>query len=180
MRFTLKAAAVIAVVWITGCADQQPTRFISQPFAPEIADIAAAATQGALLAEIRAATARYHRVEIALAAGYMPATACLPNEGIRYVKPSLVDAVVDPSQPELLLYEALPNGKVHLAGVQFLVPAAAWDALHTSPPTLGEETFLDRRLPPFGALFPNYSLVAWIWLPNPDGTYELFNSSVRC
>lgn len=73
----------------------------------------AAATQGALLAEIRAVTAQYHRVEAAVAAGYVAVTACLPDEGIRYRKAALIDAVVDPTQPELLLYEVLPNGKLH-------------------------------------------------------------------
>jgi hypothetical protein len=174
MGHLCRISVVLATVWTAGCGDQQPVDIISPPAAT------AAATQGGLLGEIRAGTARYHRVEEAVAAGYVAVTACLPNEGVRYVNPALVDTVIDPSRPELLLYQVLPNGKLQLAAVQFLVPAAAWDSSNGSPPTLGEQTFLDRRSPPFGALFPNYTLVAWVWLHNPSGLYELLNPAIRC
>jgi hypothetical protein len=167
---------LMVVGLVGGCGEQHPLDSASPPVIS-----GAAATQGALLAEIRAATAQYQNVEAAIADGYVAATPCLPNEGIRYRKLALIDGVVDPTQPELLLYEVLPNGKLHLAAVQFLVVAAAWDAIHTSPPTLGEQAFMDRRSPPFVAPpFPNYALVVWAWLHNPNGIYELFNPEVRC
>ncbi len=144
-----RVSVVLVAIWAAGCGDQQPGDIVSPGAA------VAAATEGALLAEIRAATARYHRVEEALAAGYVAASACVPNRGIHYVKPALVDTEVDPSQPEALLYQVLPSGQLQLSGVEFLIPAAAWDFSNSSPPILGEQAFVDRRSPPFGASFPN-------------------------
>jgi hypothetical protein len=33
---------------------------------------------------------------------------------------------------------------------------------------LGDQPFMDRRSAPFGAAFPNYSLVVWDWAHNPS------------
>jgi hypothetical protein len=172
-----------------GACDQQPVE-VDSPVAilPPDAFASVAPTQGALLAQIRAATARYHRVEVAEADGYerrrfpfppFDPIPCIEAEGIRYGNLSLFDGVVDPTRPELLLYEPLPNGKLRLAGVQFLVPASEWDSSQGIP-HVGEQPFMDRRLPPWGAPFPNYSLVVWVWTHNPDGMYVLQNPRVTC
>ncbi|HVF38664.1 MAG TPA: hypothetical protein VM939_02115 [Gemmatimonadaceae bacterium] len=141
-----------------------------------------ASTQGSVLAEARAATARFHNVDAAIAAGYVQRTPCLVAEGIRYGKQSLIfDGVIDSSQPELLIYVPTKSGHLRLAAVQYLVPASLWDATNSSPPSLGDQPFMDRRSPPFGSpLGPNYSIVAWVWMHNPSGMYELFNPAVTC
>jgi hypothetical protein len=73
------------------------------------ADVADGAAQNQLIATIRQATARYHRVDAALAAGYELGSPCeaIPGGGIgvHYRKSALFDVVVDPAQPELLVYE---------------------------------------------------------------------------
>ena len=142
---------------------------------------ATASTQGSVLAEARAATAQFHDVNVAIAAGYAQATQCLAGEGIRYRKQSLIfDGVIDVTEPELLLYVPLNDGTVRLAAVQYFIPSALWDATHSSAPSLGEQPFVDRRSPPFGAPMPNYSLIAWVWMHNPAGTYALLNPRVTC
>ena len=61
---------------------------------------ATASTQGSVLAEARAATAQFHDVNVAIAAGYAQATQCLAGEGIRYRKQSLIfDGVIDVTEP---------------------------------------------------------------------------------
>jgi hypothetical protein len=35
--------------------------------------------------------------------------------------PAAVDAVLDPLQPEMLLYEKRPSGELHLVGVEYIV-----------------------------------------------------------
>ena len=67
--------------------------------------------------------------------------------------------MIELEQPEILIYEPLKNGKLRLIAVQYLVASALWDAAHSSPPMLGDQPFMDRRSAPFGAAFPNYSLV---------------------
>ena len=148
------------------------------------ASFASAETPGAVFAEVRSATARYHRVDVAIADGYLPDTPCMFStagaRGHLYTNRPLIDGVVDASRPELLLYEPTKNGELRLVGVAFLVVAAAWDAVNSTPPTLGGQEFTDRRLPPTGAPFPNYILFAWVWRHNPDGLHAPFNPRVSC
>jgi hypothetical protein len=144
----------------------------------------ASETQGALLARVRAATSAYHDVEAATAAGYIRVSPCVYSTAgataIHYQKPPLVDAVIDPAAPEVLLYEPSSNGQLRLVGVEFLIPAAAWDASNSMIPMLGDQPYRDRRSPPFGAPFPNYAAYVWLWRHNPRGTYEIFNPKVSC
>jgi len=141
---------------------------------------ATSSTQGAVLAALRAATARYHLVETAIADGYVPVTPCIPSEGIHYAKFPLLDGTLDPVRPEQLLYEPLPDGSLRLAGILFLVPASAWDPFHSEPPMFGQQPLVDRRSPPFGAPFPNYALFVWSWLHNPEGIYVQLNPRLSC
>ncbi len=96
------------------------------------------------------------------------------------MKPALVDGILDPAQPEHLLYEELPHGKLRLAGVEYVIVSRAWDANNSTAPVLGDQHFLDRRVAPFGAPFPNYALFVWIWTHNPNGIYTQLNPRVSC
>ena len=138
-----------------------------------------------LLATTVLATARYHRVEAAIADGYVQGSPCesMPGQGIgiHYRKASLFDAVVDPSQPELLVYEPKKNGNLELVAVAFVVPAAAWGSTHSAPPMLGDQPFEDKRVPDWSSPpFPNYELHVWLWNHNPNGLYATTNPRVSC
>ena len=79
------------------------------------------------LADVRRATAKYHRVEVALVDGYVADPVCVASPaggmGIHYVNPSLVDDLdLDITQPETLLYEPTKNGKLRLVGVEYFAP----------------------------------------------------------
>jgi hypothetical protein len=143
------------------------------------------AAQNKLLATIRQSTARYHRVEAALADGYVLGSPCeaMPGQGIgiHYRKATLFDAVVDPSQPELLVYEPRENGNRDLVAVAFVVRASAWDPTHNSPPMLGNQVFEDKRVPDWSSPpFPNYEVHVWVWKNNPNGMYATTNPTVSC
>ena len=83
--------------------------------------------------------------------------------------------MLDPLQPEAFVYEPLPNGKLHLVAVEWIVPSELWDAEHDDPPTvLGQE---------LGILNPAlgwYILHAWVWKPNPSGMFNNWNPDVTC
>ncbi|NEM97618.1 hypothetical protein [Pontibacter burrus] len=140
------------------------------------------------LAEVRRATARFHRVEVAEAAGYVLSSPCISSPaggmGHHYVNGNLVDGLVDPSQPEALVYEPQKNGKMKLVAVEFLVVAEAWDAVNDEPPVLGTQVYDDHRNDPEtnygGPGFPNYQLHAWVWQNNPSGMHAPFNPTVTC
>ena len=100
--------------------------------------------EGVTLADVREVTAAYHQVSAAQAAGYdlVPGLDyCFDNPGVggmgyHYINVALLDTVIDPLHPEAMVYAPLPNGKLALGAVEYIVPAAAWDATHTQPPAL--------------------------------------------
>ena len=71
--------------------------------------VAAAGSVQAQLAEVRAATARFHDLDAALGQGYIPVSPCVEEAGVggmgyHFLNPALLDGVIDPLQPELLVY----------------------------------------------------------------------------
>jgi hypothetical protein len=156
--------------------------------APERAALsAAAADANRTLAEIRRATARFHRVEAAVDAEYVQASPCVAHPtlgtmGFHYVNFGLVDATVDPSAPEILVYAPHGNGGLKLVAVEFMVAAAPWDAQHAAPPMLAGQVFDDHRAPGarHGIPIPHYDLHAWAWQHNPSGTFFPFNPTLSC
>lgn len=136
---------------------------------------------------IRDATRSFQQVDAALAAGYTPAGPCVSHPtmggmGFHYSKQALVDAVVDLRSPETLLYAPGPGGSRVLVGVEFLVPADAWDASNAAPPSVAGQTFDDHRAPAarHGLPFPHYDLHVWVWKENPSGMFAPFNPTVSC
>ena len=148
------------------------------------------------LASVRAATARFHDVQVALAAGYRPASPCEARPeggmGIHYANAALLgltpgstpvngtDAVVDPERPEVLLYAPLADGTRELVGVEYLVFAAAWDAANATPPTLAGEPFMLMSGPTAHGFAPHYELHVWLWRNNPNGMFNPWNPAVTC
>jgi hypothetical protein len=155
----------------------------------------ASAMQNQLLAEIRSATAKYHNLDAAVEDGYQLTPYCvdypdLGGMGHHAVNMSRVIPAVVPSEPGILVYEPMKNGKYRLVAVEFLVPAEPWDAANPGPPMLGEVEFDDHReiilvegVPvnvKGGPPFPHYQLHVWVWKNNPNGMYFPFNPNVRC
>ena len=141
------------------------------------------ADQNQLLASIKQSTAKFQRVEEAVAAGYMPASPCvfvpgLGAMGIHYVKFMLVDEIVDPTQPEALLYEPMKNGRLNLVGVEYIVNATDFEDGHDVP-MLGNKE-MDNHLHGAPLGFPHYQLHVWVWKNNPNGMYTPFNPKVSC
>lgn len=99
--------------------------------------------------------------------------------------PETGDITLDPTKPEMLLYEKRADGTMGLVGVEWIVFKAAWDkakgAGAAAPTVLGvpllssEHTFVTG-----GPLIPHYELHAWIWKANPRGTFDPWNPNVTC
>jgi hypothetical protein len=89
------------------------------------------------LAQVRAATARFHDLDAALKAGYELGwvngsgvriiTGCISHPtagamGYHYFHPDLMDDLaVDPLEPEVLVYAPGENGKLRLVAVEYVV-----------------------------------------------------------
>jgi hypothetical protein len=136
---------------------------------------------------MRQASEKYGTAAAAMADGFVPLSDCVAGPaggmGFHYGHPArMQDAVIDPSLPEILLFEPTAGGGTRLVGVEFLVHEGAWyGAGNTSAPSVAGRTF-DPPNPehPDENLREMYTLHAWIWQENPAGMFAPFNSTVSC
>jgi hypothetical protein len=163
----------------------------SVPAALLAAVLVVAGTAGATLAApggqsdfaaIRAATAEFHDLSTAQAAGYGLLPGCYEHAdggmGIHYVRGDLLgDGAIDPLTPEALVYEPLPNGKLRLVAVEYVTFASHW----ASPPVLFGQQFSFEEAPnEFNVPVDFYELHVWLWQPNPSGMFYEWNPRVSC
>lgn len=148
-----------------------------------IAPSAAAASGQSGLAGLRAATAAFHDLRVAEAAGYAPFYVCTdqPGEGAmgqHFVNGALL-GTLDPTKPQALVYEPTADG-YKLVAVEFVVIAADWDAAHGAPPALFGQAFGRVDAPNRYGLPDFYELHVWLWKPNPSGMFFEWNPRVTC
>ncbi len=149
--------------------------------------VAIAAASGSDIATVRAATARFHNFSVAEAAGYGPLHSCTDeNSGLgamgqHYVRGDLLgDLAFDLSQPEVVVYEPMPNGRQRLVAVEFVEFAEPWDAVNEDPPVLfGRELQLVPSPNRYGVP-AFYQIHVWIWKSNPAGIFSDWNERVSC
>ena len=143
---------------------------------------ASGASEGRDLAQVRAATARFHDVAVATAEGYVPVSGCeqvpgLGAMGVHYLNPGLAqDGVVDPRRPEVLLYLPSEDG-LRLVGVEWFVAEAA--AGGQRPSVLGQP-FEGPMAGHSEGMPRHYDLHAWVWAHNPTGTWQAWNPALSC
>ncbi|MBN7815568.1 hypothetical protein [Algoriphagus pacificus] len=140
-----------------------------------------------MLADLRAATAKYHDIEVAMEDGYGLGSGCVSTPaggmGFHYVNFAAVDGEYDPTMPEAVLYEMDKNGQMKLVAVEFVINKDEWDAENTEMPYFGMQAF-DVKTGPIGPNnplpFDNYQLHVWVWKHNPNGIFTMFNPKVTC
>ena len=138
------------------------------------------------LQAVKAATARYHSIQQALADGYVapPPGACIVHPalpglamGYHFENPALMeDNVIDPLRPEMLLYERKPNGRFRLIGVEYYIEADQT----TSAPVLFGQTFQGPMPAHHPFMETHYDLHVWLWKHNPLGLFATWNPDVNC
>jgi hypothetical protein len=194
-RLLLPVTCVGAVLIVVACTDRTtPTTPTATP--PAIgaemahvhdAAVAPIASVNALLAVVRQATAKYHNVDAALAAGYQlgfrgVVTGCVANPGVgamgyHYFNWTKMD---DPSihedDPEVLVYHSADDGTLVLGAVEWVVPKPAWEAAgNTAPPVV-----FDQSLHVINPVLNWYIEHAWVWTENPSGMFSDWNPKVTC
>jgi hypothetical protein len=92
--------------------------------------------------------------------------------GVHYIRQDLLDAKLDPSQPEALVYELGLDGEpIGLVAHEYIVPVDAWAS--SRPPRLfGMELHRHPTL-------PLWVLHTWLWKDNPNGVFADWNPAVR-
>ncbi len=137
------------------------------------------------LQAVRAATARYHSVDQAIADGYFAASACesspLGAMGIHFFNPSRVGGVIDPLRPQVLLYLPAADGSLKLVGVEYFKPDADQDkATDGDRPYLFGQGFqgpMDGHNPQMPI---HYDLHVWVHEANPAGVFAQWNPALTC
>jgi hypothetical protein len=188
-RPTLMAAAAVLAMTLSlvlsamGSADATPGSSSETRVGPQQAH----AVQSQTLARVRAATARYHDVDAAVADGYVPVSPCveapgLGAMGVHYLNHELlVDGVLDPVRPELLLYLPDGEGRERLVGVEYLQVDDDQDlATDQDRPSLFGVPF-DGPMEGHGPGEPvHYDLHVWLWSHNPAGMFAMWNPALSC
>lgn len=124
--------------------------------------------------------APFQDVSVAEAAGWVSTIetlGCFENPGVggmgvHWLNDTLLDAQVDASQPEALVYELDSAGNVAgLVGHEYLVPIEAWT--EDQPPSLFGLDFHEHPVLPF------WILHAYLWKENPSGMFSDWNPAIR-
>jgi hypothetical protein len=137
--------------------------------------IPAAAHDGASLASVRHATARFHDVDRAVAAGYGPLLACFDKPGVggmgqHYAKGSLIDGTVTPTKPQALVYE-VDGDELELVAVEYIILYSQLSPTAEAPRLFGQSFHHNDAL-------SLWALHAWIWRHNPLGMFADYNPNV--
>lgn len=136
---------------------------------------------------LRDATRRFRDVDQARAAGYLPANECVPNMGFHYANPKLAgDMNIDPTLPDVLVYEAAEEGSMRLVALEYFRADADGDKdTADDRPTLFGHPFqgpMDGHPVPAGAppMPVHYDLHVWLYKTNPAGELSPENPRVHC
>ena len=103
--------------------------------------------------------------------------------GLHYVNMELVGSgEIDPTRPQIVIYEPMPNGHLRLIGADFLVIASQWDAAHPGQgaPQLMGQLFHYFESPNRFGLPAFYTLNVWAWKQNPNGAFVNWHPNVSC
>jgi hypothetical protein len=137
------------------------------------------AGDNAIVHGLRQATAAFHSLDAAGAAGWDTAiTGCVAHPdpdvggmGFHYANQTLLsDGTVEATTPEVLVYAPKAGGGLQLVAVEYIV----FTELNPVPPELFGQTF---------HLNPNINawvLHAWVWQHNPSGLFADFNPKITC
>jgi len=139
-----------------------------------------------LIRVVRESTERFKDVKAAESEGYALMFGCVAGDdsgamGLHYVNGNLLSkGELDPTHPQIVIYEAQPDGSLKLIGADFLVFAAAWDEKKQGPPELMGQLFHYFASPNRFGLPAFYTLHVWAWKNNPNGAFVNWHPNVSC
>jgi hypothetical protein len=172
---------------------------LAGPLSPVTAQArAAAGTLPSLSPELeqaRAALDKYRDPVVAVHDGYFSTLGCIAypqgghegtmpyapgGMGVHFLNLQLVGPTLDPTKPQVLIYE--PDGdKLRLAAAEWFVPVQAAPA-GARLAIFGQE--LQGPMEGHHPLMPeglhHYDLHVWLWRENPAGIFAATNPAVKC
>ena len=155
---------------------------------------AAATSSAADLDAARAALSRYSDPILAVKDGYMSSVACIdfptgavdgpvnypPGAmGVHFINFGNVGPKLDPTKPQVLIYEQ-KGDKLVLTAAEWFMPVEL--AAGTAPTIFGQTLNgpMDGHEPIMSAALRHYDLHVWFWKNNPKGMFTSTNATVKC
>lgn len=131
------------------------------------------------LTRLEAITAHYQRIENAWAEGYdFSFGGCMENPPIGAMghhwanSGYYLDGKAVLSEPEVMVYEPMPDGSRKLVAIEYVVAAHLW--ADPEPPRLfGRDFHLNDHE-------TDWILHVWLYKNNPDGLFADWNPNVSC
>jgi len=100
--------------------------------------------------------------------------------GVHFFNLELMGKPLDPTKPQVLVYEPGPGGKLQLVAAEWFVPLSP--ELKAKPELFGKQ--FDGPMEGHHPLMPHglhhYDLHAWLWKDNPEGMISPTNPKVKC
>jgi hypothetical protein len=173
------ALAIAAVAWLAA----QPAQSSGDPGHGQ----AEAHERNENLRRARVATRKFGDVKVARAAGYTATGECVEDPkyggmGIHYANPELVaDGKLDVTNPEILVYQPTPGGKLRLGAIEYFQADADQDlATDSDRPYLFGMPFDGPMLGHESGMPIHYDLHVWLYRHNPAGRFAMWNPRVHC
>lgn len=146
------------------------------------------------LERVRTALEKYQDPIMAVQDGYLSTVGCIDypegssegkmqyvpgGMGIHFLNPQLVGPDLDPTKPQVLIYE--PDGqKLRLVAAEWFVPTQV--AGSQRPEIFGRQ--LDGPMEGHEPIMPkamhHYDLHVWLWKNNPAGVFSPTNPALTC
>ena len=146
------------------------------------------------LDSVRAGLNKYQDPMVAVADGYLSTLACIEfpkpfaegplkvvagGMGVHFINMSTVGPTLDPTKPQVLIYE--PQGdKLVLVAAEWFMPMQVAGATH--PAIFGQAMNgpMEGHPPIMPPELHHYDLHVWLWRENPAGVFSPTNPAVKC
>ncbi len=146
------------------------------------------------LQKVRALLEKYNDPIVAVHDGFLSTVACVEypkggsegsmqyaagGMGVHFINMGNVGPMLDPSKPQVLIYEPVGD-KLRLVAAEWFMPAQL--AGDKRPSVFGKELQgpMEGHKPLMPAEVHHYDLHVWLWKTNPEGVYSPTNPAVKC
>jgi len=100
--------------------------------------------------------------------------------GVHFLNMGNVGPTLDPTKPQVLIYERGPDGKLKLTAAEWFMPEQV--AAGKTPMIFGQKLAgpMNGHEPIMPKELKHYDLHVWLWKDNPQGVFESTNAAVKC
>jgi hypothetical protein len=179
---------------IIACTMVVPATSYAQAAPKQAGHAVAAPALAPELVAVKAALEKYKDPVVAIRDGFLSTVGCIdfpkggqdgpiyypPGAmGVHFLNMGNVGPTLDPSKPQVLIYEPV-NGKLNLVAAEWFMPEQVAGG---KAPTIFGQTLsgpMDGHQPIMPAELRHYDLHVWLWKSNPKGVFISTNTAVKC